>query len=199
MTQRVGIFGGTFDPPHIGHLILADHAIETLDLDELLFVPAADPPHKKNQTRLPIEHRLAMLQIILIEDNRFTLSRVDIDRPGPHFAVETVSIIQEQYPGAEVYFVMGADSLRDLPKWDRPQQLIQLCKLAVIPRPNIRVSPDMHEAVIPGLAQRVVMLDEPLIQISSTGVVEKLNQGRSVRYLVPDPVRSYIEQHNLYG
>ncbi|MFN8529859.1 MAG: nicotinate-nucleotide adenylyltransferase [Anaerolineae bacterium] len=197
--QRIGILGGTFDPPHIGHLVLAEYAAEALNFERLLFVPAATPPHKLNETRTPIEHRLNMLQLAIADNERFTLSRIDVDRPGPHYTVDTVSIVQEQYPQAELYFVMGGDSLRDLPKWNRPTELIRCCKLVVLQRPNMElVSPSMHEAVLPGISERVIILDDPLLGFSSTGIVARLQAGRSIRYMTPDPVLAYIREHELY-
>jgi nicotinate-nucleotide adenylyltransferase len=188
LMERVGIFGGTFDPPHLGHLILAEYAVETLDLSCLLFVPAADPPHKQQEKNTPVEHRLAMLELAISSNSRFTLSRTDVDRPGPHYSVDMVKIIQKQYPDAELFFVMGGDSLRDLPRWYRPAELIQLCRLAVMHRPGDTARPDMHEDVLPGISNRVVMIDAPLIGISATEII-----------LVPDAVLDYICAHQLYG
>ncbi len=196
--QRIGILGGTFDPPHIGHLVLADCAIESLKLDQLLFVPAGDPPHKHNETRQPIRHRLAMLELALRPEPRFTLSRIDVDRPGPHYAVDMVRIIKAENPNAELYFVMGGDSFYDLPDWYCPEGLIQLCKLAVMPRATSKITPDMHEALLPGTAETVVMIDAPLVELSSTEIVERLMHGKSVRYLVPEPVLRYIDSHECY-
>ncbi len=195
---RVGILGGTFDPPHIGHLILGECAADALDLAHLLYVPAADPPHKQDEQKTPVEHRLEMLRLALADNSRFEISRVDIDRVGPHYSLDTVQIVQAQYPAAELYFVMGGDSLRDLPMWHRPADLIRLCKLAVMSRPAVAARPDMHEQILPGLAERVVMIDSPLIEISSTGIVQRIGEGRSVRYLLPDAVLDYVQQHNLY-
>lgn len=196
--MRIGILGGTFDPPHIGHLVLADCALESLRLDHLLFVPAGDPPHKRSATRLPAAHRAAMLEQALTLDTRFRLSWVDLDRPGPHYAVDTVQLLSEEYPGASFYFVMGSDSLRDLPTWHQPQKLIGLCHFAVMRRPTAQVSPAMHAAVLPGLAERVVMIDAPQIEISSTEIVERLRTGKTVRFLVPQPVLDYIQSHHIY-
>jgi nicotinate-nucleotide adenylyltransferase len=199
LALRVGILGGTFDPPHIGHLILGEYAADTLELTHLLYIPAADPPHKQDEQKSPVEHRLAMLQLALADNARFEISRVDIDRAGPHYSLDTVRIVQEQYPDAELYFVMGGDSLRDLPTWHHPADLIRLCKLAVMGRLGADARPEMHEHILPGLAERVVMIESPLIEISSTEIVQRLNAGRSVRYLLPDSVLAYIQQHNLYG
>ena len=195
---RVGLLGGTFDPPHIGHLILGEYAADALGLTHLLYIPAADPPHKQDEQKTPVEHRLAMLRLALNGNPRFEISQVDIDRAGPHYSLDTVQIVQAQYPQAELYFVMGGDSLRDLPKWHRPAEFIKLCKLAVMSRPEAAARPDMHENILPGLAERVVMIDSPLIEISSTEIVQRLSEGRSVRYLLPDSVLGYIQRHNLY-
>jgi nicotinate-nucleotide adenylyltransferase len=196
--RRIGILGGTFDPPHIGHLILAEYARVALDFERLLFVPAADPPHKRDENKVPIEHRLAMLERAIAGNAYFQISRVDIDRPGPHYSVDMVRIIAESYPDADMYFVMGGDSLRDLPTWYHPAEFIQRCKLAVMRRPDETIQPDMHEKILPGLAERVVMIDAPLVGISSTMIVERISQGQSVRYLVPDPVLAYILECRLY-
>jgi nicotinate-nucleotide adenylyltransferase len=195
---RVGILGGTFDPPHIGHLILGEYAADALGLSHLLYVPAADPPHKQQEQKTPLEHRLAMLRLALNDNPRFEISRVDIDRAGPHYSLDTVQLVQAQYAGAELYFVMGGDSLRDLPTWHRPADFIRLCKLAVMGRPAAVAWPEMHEHILPGLAERVVMIESPLVEISSTRIVQRLTEGRSVRYLLPDAVLNYVQRHNLY-
>ena len=196
--RRLGILGGTFDPPHIGHLVLGEYAAEALDFEKVLFVPAADPPHKTDVHKSPVEHRLAMLQIALADNPRFRISRVDLDRPGPHYSLDTVQIIQQQCPDAELYFVMGGDSLRDLPKWHAPEKLVQQCRLAVMERPGAEAYPTMHDAILPGLAERVVMIDAPVLEIASSEIVPRLKQGRSARYIVPDGVLHYIHQHGLY-
>lgn len=195
--MRLEILGGTFDPPHIGHLLLAESAREMLNAAQIVFVPAADPPHK-DDTRLSIKHRLAMLERAVAGNADFAISRADIDRPGPHYSVDMLRIIQRQYPGAELYFLIGADSLRDLPTWYRPQELIALCRLAVMPRPGIPAAPDMHQTALPGLAERVVMIDAPMVDVSSTDIAARLRAGRSVRYLVPQPTLDYIVTNGLY-
>ncbi len=196
--RQIGILGGTFDPPHIGHLVLAEYAAQALGLEKVLFVPAADPPHKRNEDKTPIEHRLAMLQQAIAGNGRFHISRVDMDRPGPHYSVDMVRLIAAQHSDAELYFVMGGDSLHDLPKWYHPREFIKSCKLAVMRRPDEPVHPEMHEDVLPGLSERVVMIDAPLIGVSSTMLAQRVMAGRSIRYLVPDRVLTYIEAHQLY-
>lgn len=198
MKRRIGLLGGSFDPPHYGHLILADCALESAALDQLLFVPAGLPPHKPSGTRQQTKHRLAMLETALGDDVRFGISRADIDRPGPHYSVDLVQIVQAEYPDADLYFVMGGDSLRDLPTWNRPGELMQRTRFAVMSRPSALVHPEMHEAVLPGLAERIMMIDAPLIEISSTDIVRRIAEGRSVRYMLPPAVLAYIETHQLY-
>jgi nicotinate-nucleotide adenylyltransferase len=194
-SKRVGILGGTFDPPHIGHLVLAQYARDALDLACVLFVPAADPPHK-DQLRHGIEHRLPMLELAVAGNDKFVISRVDVDRPGPHYTVDMIRILQAQQPDTEFYFLMGGDSLHHLPEWYHPLELIALCKLAVMARPGTEVEPDLR--ALPGLAERVVVIDSPMLGFSSTEIAERLEAGRSVRYLVPDSVLTYIQDHRLY-
>jgi nicotinate-nucleotide adenylyltransferase len=198
--QRLGILGGTFDPPHVGHLILAEYTVEALGLERVLFVPAGEPPHKRGQARTPIQHRIAMLELAVSGNKRFSISRVDVDRPGPHYSIDMVNIIQTQFPEAELYFVMGGDSLRELPTWYRAQEFVHRCRFAVMRRSDENIRADLHEAVLPGLAERVVMIDAPLqgMWISSTEIVNRLKAGKSARYIVPHLVLAYISQNRIY-
>jgi nicotinate-nucleotide adenylyltransferase len=196
---RIGIYGGTFDPPHLGHLILAETAASSLNLETVLFVPAADPPHKHSSIiRAPAHHRLAMVEKAIAGNPRFGLSRVDMDRPGPHYSVEMLRLLHQQYPGSEFLFLIGSDSLRDLPTWSRPAELIELAALGVMRRPGPSPDLDDLDVKIPGLRQRIVWIDAPLIEISGTVIAGRIAAGLSVRYLVPDAVRLYIESNGLY-
>lgn len=197
-TERLGVLGGTFDPPHNGHLALARAAQDALALTQMLFVPAADPPHKRGQAKTPAAARLGMLRCALQQEPGYCLSMLDMDRPGPHFAVDTLRLLREEHPDAPVWFVMGADSLRDLPDWHNPQQLIALCRLAVVPRPGFPVRPDMHENRIPGLVRRVDMIDSPLFPHASRDIAARLRAGDDLGGLVPRPVLHYIAEHGLY-
>lgn len=197
MSQRIGLVGGTFDPPHIVHLVLAEFASDALKLDHIWFLPAADPPHKDG-TRIPIEHRLEMLHLAIADRPDFAISRIDIDRPGPHYTVETLRLLRNEYPDAEFYFVMGGDSLRDFPRWSRPAELLELCYFVVMGRPDIEIAPDMHDAILPKLKDRVIIIDSPMLGFSSTEIAARLRMGKSVRYLVPDAVLDYIEKNGLY-
>lgn len=198
--KRIGILGGTFDPPQMGHLILAEYSRETLNIDHILFVPVADHPVKKDKTRLQVDHRLAMLNLAIEDNEAFSVSRVDIDREGPHFSADTVSRIQAQYPEAQLYFVMGGDNLRSLPTWKRASDLYKHCRLAVMKRADEDIAPDMHDDILPGLSDKVDIVDVPMLSmwLSSTYVVERIRNHQSVRYLVPDRVLDYIAENNLY-
>lgn len=197
---RIGILGGTFDPPHIGHLILAEQARDMLQLDRVLFVPVGRHPFKEGYTRVEAEHRLAMLRLALVGNPYFDVSLVDIERPGPHYSADMVALLHERAPDDDFYFLMGGDNLRDLPTWTRPEEVYHHTRLAVMRRSDEDVSADMHGDTLPGLAERVDFVDTPLMSVwlSSTQVIERLQAGRSLRYLVPDAVLDYIQQHNLY-
>ncbi|MHB8628282.1 MAG: nicotinate-nucleotide adenylyltransferase [Aggregatilineales bacterium] len=198
MTERLGLFGGTFDPPHLGHLILAECAIEALALSQVVFVLAADPPHKRDQRLTPAEHRLTMLELAIADNPHFALSRIDLDRPGPHYSVDTVRIAQTQYPGAALFFLMGGDSLHDLPTWHDPAGLVAQATLGVAHRPGESLALDKLVAQLPGLAGHVAFVEAPEIGISATDLRQRAQAGRSVRYQTPDVVRAYIQQHHLY-
>lgn len=198
--RRIGILGGSFDPPQMGHLILAEYSRESLKMDHILFVPVADHPIKKGEIRLPVDHRLAMLELAIADNPCFSVSRVDIDRNGPHYSSDTVKIIRAQYPDAALYFVMGGDNLRSLPTWERAEELYDCCRLAVMKRADEDISAEMHDDILPGLSKQVDIVDVPMLSVwlSSTFVVGRLRKGLSVRYLVPDSVLDYIAAHNLY-
>lgn len=202
---RIGILGGTFDPPHIGHLVLAEYAADALDLDCVLFAPAADPPHKRDsQRRVTVEHRVAMTQAAIRHNPRLSLSRVDLDRPGPHYTVDMLKLLHLQYPDDALYFLMGGDSFRNLPTWHQPRELIQLARLVVMRRPGANrvdweFNVDLYETIIPGISQCVDVIEAPLMDVSSTGILERLRANKTVRYLVPDQVLDYIAAHHLYS
>lgn len=198
--MRLGIYGGTFDPPHLGHLILAETAADRLDLTRVLFAPAGNPPHKAPEDiRSSIDHRLAMVNHALAGNDRFAVSRVDVDRPGPHYSVDALHRLRAEYPAADFFFLIGADSLRDLPTWSRPTELITLATLGVMRRPKVD-PPDLQtlEHALPGISTHVEWVDAPLIDISASDLARQIAAGHSVRYRVPDAVLAYINQHGLY-
>ncbi len=196
--ERLGLLGGTFDPLHIGHLILASIAAEALALDAVWFVPAADPPHKQGRAITPAEHRLAMLALGIAGDSRFALSRIDVDRPGPQYSVDMVALAQALQPQAALFFLLGSDSLVDLPHWYRPDLLLSRCTLGVYRRPGVPLDMAALEARLPGLHGRVVWVDGPGISLSASAIRERVRAGQSIRYLVPESVRVYIQAHQLY-
>jgi nicotinate-nucleotide adenylyltransferase len=196
----IGVFGGTFDPPHMGHLILAEVTCDALKLDQVLFVPSADPPHKNKWPITDVKHRVAMLREAIADNPRFALSQVDISRPGPHYTVDTLRILREEFAGAELYFLMGGDSLHDFPSWRDPGGIIMQAKLAVMQRPGENANIDLPalSAQLPGIEDRIVFVDAPIIGISATIMRERLRAGDSIRYQVPHAVERYIVRHGLY-
>lgn len=196
--NRLGLFGGTFDPPHYGHLVLAEQARIQLDLDRVLFIPAAQPPHKPAAEVTPIEHRLNMLAMAIASNPFFEISRADIDRPGPHYTVDLLAHLQSVYPDAEFFFLMGSDSLVDLPRWREPHRLIQMTWLAVMPRPGYVVHMPLLEQALPGISKRLLWLDAPFLDIASHDLRRRVKSGGSIRYLVPPEVEAYIYTQGLY-
>lgn len=195
--MHIGVLGGTFDPPHIGHLVIADQACDQLQLDQVWFAPAGDPPHKGDQVT-PIAHRVAMLQLAMQDNPCFALCRVDVERPGPHFSFELMEILNRQYPTYAWHFILGADSFIEMPKWRSPERLFRVARLAVARRPGVPVEADQVERALPGILQRVDWVDTPLLDISSTDLRQRVRAGRSLRYVVPEAVACYIQQHQLY-
>lgn len=199
MPSLLGIFGGTFDPPHLGHLILAAEARQQLSLTSLLWVLTPDPPHKQAAPIIPLAHRLAMLQLAISGDADFELSRVEMDRPGPHYALDTLNLLAEQNPGAEMVYLMGGDSLRDLPTWHRPADLLSACRyLGVMRRPGDSIDLPALEAILPGITSKVRFVEAPLLEIASHEIRQRVAEGRPFRYYLLPSVYEYILEHNLY-
>ncbi len=198
MKKRLGILGGTFDPPHIGHLVLADQACAQLELRLVLFCPVGQQPLKLDRPATPVQHRVAMVQRAIAGHPHLMLSRVDIDRPGPHYTADTLALLRSSYPDDVLYFLMGADSLQDLLKWHEPQRIIAQAQLVVARRPG--ATPDLIslEASLPGLSKRIIWLDSPWLDISASDLRRRVRMGYSVRYLVPPAVEAYIMQNGLY-
>ncbi|HZW04344.1 MAG TPA: nicotinate-nucleotide adenylyltransferase [Anaerolineaceae bacterium] len=197
--MRIGIFGGTFDPPHIAHLVLAAEACDQLKLDRLLWVLTPDPPHKVGWEITPLPARIEMLRAAIADNPLFELSRVDIDRPAPHYAVDTVSLLREQYPGAGLVYLVGGDSFHDLPQWYRPDALVaSVDGIGVMRRPGDRVDLAAISARIPGIEARVQFVDAPLLEISGRMIRQRARQGLHYRYFLPPAVYAQIEALGLY-
>jgi nicotinate-nucleotide adenylyltransferase len=197
---RLGILGGTFDPIHFGHLLAAEEARVTLRLDRVLFAPAGDPPHKQGYAILPVAHRLRMVRLAISDNPAFDISAVDMDRPGPHYTIDTIQLIRNEWGTGidETYFIMGADSLAHLLTWHQPDQLVGLCRLAVVARPGYRADLAELEAALPNISHRLDWVEMPVLGISSSDLQRRVREGRSIRYQVPAAVAEYVTEHNLY-
>jgi len=195
---RTGVLGGTFDPVHLGHLILAQEARERLGLEQVLFMPAGRP-WMKDRAITPAPHRLAMLQLALEDNLAFVISRIETDRPGVSYTAETLADLSREMPGERLFFLLGWDALEDLPRWKDPESVLALAELVVFPRAGYPTPglPDL-ERLLPGVGKRVHLLEGPIIQISSTEVRRRVREGLSIRYLVPRAVEKYILEKGLY-
>jgi nicotinate-nucleotide adenylyltransferase len=201
--MRIGVFGGTFDPVHYGHLLLAECCREQCHLDQVLFLPAAVPPHKQHFECSPADHRMAMLELAIGGHEPFAISRVEIDRGGVSYTVETLTTLRQQQPHAEWFFLMGADSLADLPGWRAPEEICELATLSVVARPQ-SPAPDFNSLAGIASPQRIEQFRQhvvtmPLVDLSSTEIRRRVSQGRSIRFRTPRAVEKYIETHGLYA
>jgi len=197
--MRMGVFGGTFDPPHLGHLILAAEAADQLALDRLLWVLTPAPPHKQSVPISPAAVRLRLVEAAIGDNPLFELSRVDIDRPGPQYTVDTVRLLQEQNPTADLFFLMGGDSLHDLPTWSHPSELIDLCAgIGVMRRPSDEVDLANLTLLFPRLSEKIHFIDVPLLEISSSQIRQRVAAGKPYRYYLSQPVYDLIRSLPLY-
>jgi nicotinate-nucleotide adenylyltransferase len=198
--MRLGVLGGTFDPIHYGHLLAAEVTWAYLKLDVVLFVPAAMPPHKTGNRISPPEHRLAMVRLAIASNPHFAFSTVDLDRPGPHYTVDTITVLRQEWglSADDCHFIIGCDSLLDLPTWHEPVRLIHLCRLAVTQRPGYSVQMEEMEGVLPGITGRVDFVPMPLLDIASHELQERVRAALPIKYLLPERVEQYIFEHGLY-
>ena len=197
--MRVGVIGGTFDPIHVGHLIIAEEARTRLDLDRVVFVPAGEPPHKLDHEIADPERRLDMVQLAIADNEHFCVSRVDLDREGPCYTVDTIRLLQDAWGAeAEIYFVIGSDSLADLPNWYHPEELLRLCRVVTVERPGQQVNLEELRPLLVGTDSLIRMPDTPTVDISATEIRSRVRCGHGIRYLVPASVEHYIGQHGLY-
>ncbi|GAB4580011.1 MAG: nicotinate-nucleotide adenylyltransferase [Anaerolineales bacterium] len=198
--MRIGIFGGTFDPPHLGHLILASEAHHQCQLDRVLWVLTPHPPHKPDQPITPLEVRLAMVQACIADAPEFELSTVDMDRPPPHYAVDTVQFLRAQHPQADLLYLMGSDSLLNLHTWHRPLDFIRGCDgIGVTRRSDEEIDLPALEARLPGLAGKVQFVVSMILGISSTEIRHRLRSGGPVRYYVHPKVYKLLREQKLYA
>lgn len=194
----VGILGGTFDPIHVGHLAIAEAVRDALALERVLFVPALEPPHKPGVRLAPAADRARMVELAIAGNEAFELSRIELDRPGPSYAADTVELIAAA-SGGRPSFILSVEALAGLPSWHDPVRFLAACRLVVVPRAG---APELDVGWVaerfPGVPAEVVAVDGPALAISASTIRARVAAGRSIRYLVPDAVRSHIADHGLY-
>jgi nicotinate-nucleotide adenylyltransferase len=199
MGDLIGVFGGTFDPPHIGHCILAEEACTHLGLDSVYWVPAGKPPHKPDLPISPFHLRLRMVEYITAQNTKFQLSRVDIDRSGPHYSKDTLIFLQENQPEARLVYLMGADSLRDLAQWEDPDVFVQRAhSIGIMQRPGIEYDLSEIQKQIPTLSEKLIFFPAPLIEISGQSIRQRRKAGLPYRYMLTPEVYEYIQHQKLY-
>jgi nicotinate-nucleotide adenylyltransferase len=192
---KIGILGGTFDPVHIAHLVIAESAREQLALDQVLFIPAGVPWRKSDRTITGAEHRLAMLELAVQDNDAFGISDIELRRDGPSYTADTLEALAGERLDDAFWFIMGADALADMPNWRDPERIIKHARLAVGNRPY---EAGAEPALADGIMGRIDRFECPALEISSTDVRDRVGASRSIRYLVPDSVEEYIRGHALY-
>jgi nicotinate-nucleotide adenylyltransferase len=199
--MKIGVLGGTFDPVHLGHLAMAEEVKEALGLEEVLMVPAGQPVLKTPQRVSPAEHRLKMLRLAAADTPHLKVSTIEMERPGPSYTADTLDGLKKQYGNAvEIYFILGWDSLSQLPEWHEPGKIIEKCYLVAVPRPGFpRPRLKDLEREIPGITRKVVMMNRPRRDISASEIREMAARGKSIDKLLPGPVAEYIKKNRLYA
>ncbi|MEH7547764.1 nicotinate-nucleotide adenylyltransferase [Neobacillus bataviensis] len=187
--KKVGILGGTFDPPHYGHLLIANEVLSALKLDKIWFMPNHEPPHKKKPESVKDEDRLRMLELAIEGNSAFRVQPIELERNGPSYTVDTMKILNAEYSDHQFFFIIGADMIEYLPKWHDIDILVNLVQFVGVERPSYS-----HQTDYP-----VLYVDVPAIDVSSSMIRDRVKKGKSVRYLLPDPVIDYIEEKHLYG
>ena len=197
--MRVGILGGAFNPPHTGHLVGAQEALVQLELDKVVFMPVGRAPHRELQGDPGAEARLEMVELAIADDERFEVSRAELDREGLSYTADTLRDLVEQSPDDELFLILGGDQAAALGAWHEPERVLSLATVAVVERPMwSRNAIGIKIGRLPG-ADRIRYLDMPILQISSSQIRRRVAEGRPVRYLVPERVARYIEENGLYG
>jgi nicotinate-nucleotide adenylyltransferase len=197
--RRVGLLGGTFDPPHYGHLALAEAAGEALDLQRVLFLPNGQPPHKPATEVSAAEHRYLMTELACADHPLFFVSRAEMERPGPSYSLDTIRAWRRELGAeAELFFLVGMDAVLEMPTWHEPEAILAECQVVAAARPGWTV-PDLAAAVGEAWAARIRIVDMPRLELSATDLRERVRTGRSLRYLTPEPVRAYIAKTGLYA
>jgi nicotinate-nucleotide adenylyltransferase len=196
---RIGILGGAFNPPHLGHLVCAQEALVQLELDRVVLVPVGEAPHRTLEDDPGPEARLAMAELAAAGDPGLTVSRIELDRPGPSYTADTLADLHEQAPADELTLILGGDQAAALPSWHEPERVLELARVAAVERVDwAREEVVRSLAGLPG-ADRVTFIHMPLIEISSSDLRRRVSEGEPVRYLVPGPVADYIADRGLYA
>jgi nicotinate-nucleotide adenylyltransferase len=191
--MKVGLFGGTFDPPHVGHLLVAEHAREILGLDRLVLIPSAISPHKRNRQLTPAEHRLAMVRIAVAGVQHIEVSDIEVRRGGVSYSIETLQAMQQEHPGADLTLMIGLDNVTDFGMWRDPEGILGIARVAVLARPGYQ-PPDPANV----FARRMQMCAVPEIDIASRDIRRRVKEGRSIHWMVPPEVEHYIYRHGFY-
>jgi nicotinate-nucleotide adenylyltransferase len=196
--MKLGLLGGTFDPPHYGHLRLARAALDQLQLDRVLFAPVGVQPLRQTEHHTSPEQRARMVELAIADQPCFALSRLDLDRPGPHYTVDLLALAQQQFPEAALWFIMGEDSLSDLLRWREPQRLIALARLAVLRRPGAEPDWPALDAALPDLRSRLDWIDHAEIDLAAHSIRQRVRERLPIDQLVPAAVAAYIAEQHLY-
>ena len=198
--MNIAVLGGTFDPIHRGHLMVADVVCEQLAPAEVVFVCAGQPWLKGDRLISPVTDRIEMVRLAIQGNRHYRLSAVEAERSGPTYTIDTIHDLKAQVSAQdELYFILGWDNLLDLPRWQKPMELISLCKLVAVPRIGLRVPEETTlEKLLPGLSKRVILLDKPEIDISASIIRERVSRGLPITNLVPPAVEDYIRKQQLY-
>jgi nicotinate-nucleotide adenylyltransferase len=196
---RVGILGGAFNPPHVGHLVCGQEAVVQLELEKVVFMPVGQAPHRELEDDPGAEARLEMVDLAVGDDARFATSRAELDRPGPSFTADTLRDLRSKAPDDELFLILGGDQAAALPAWHEPETVLSLATIAVVERTNwSRNAIGIKVGRLRG-AERIRYLDMPVMQVSSSAIRRRVAEGQPIRYLVPDKVANYIGAHGLYG
>jgi nicotinate-nucleotide adenylyltransferase len=198
--RKIGILGGTFNPIHLGHLLIAQDAVEQLDLDRVKFIPSATPPHKKYEGNATAAQRLAMVRLAIRGSARFELDDIEVRRSGTSYSVDTLTSLRRRDPQAQFYFIIGADSLQELHRWRDVERLVRLCTFVTVPRSSFELGPVVDPKVDAATRRRLLqhVLRGHACDIASRDIRARVARGESIRYLVPDAVLRYIKRHKLY-
>lgn len=198
--KKVGIMGGTFNPIHVGHLIMAEHAYEQFQLDQVLFMPAKNPPHKQNMDLISDQCRMEMVDLAIQDNPHFALSKLELERQGLTYTADTLRILKEQNPDVQYYFIIGADSFFQIETWREPEVIFSLSSILVAERYQL-ADTELQEQLSylsNKYSSAIYLLNSPNIGISSNSIRNKRKEEQSIKYLTPDSVYDYIKQHNLY-